>query len=74
MTGMSEDDLPSLSQREKECIEWVAKGKSSWDIGVILGISDNTVNFHVKNVLRKLKTSSRTVAALKAVRFGIIDL
>ncbi|MBB4276667.1 LuxR family transcriptional regulator [Rhizobium mongolense] len=65
---------PNLSLREKECILWVARGKSSWNIGIILGISENTVNFHVKNAMRKLDVTSRTVAAIKAVDFGIIEL
>ncbi|MDK1492912.1 LuxR family transcriptional regulator [Sinorhizobium sp. 7-81] len=63
-----------LSLREKECILWAARGKSSWDIGVILGISENTVNYHMKNVLRKLDVTSRTVAAVKATTLGIIEL
>ncbi|MQW89082.1 LuxR family transcriptional regulator [Sinorhizobium saheli] len=66
--------IPALSSREKECVLWVARGKSSWDIGVIMRISENTVNFHIKNVMRKLETSSRTVAAIKAITLGIIDL
>ncbi|WEX79373.1 LuxR family transcriptional regulator (plasmid) [Sinorhizobium numidicum] len=66
--------VPDLSVREKECILWVARGKSSWDIGVIMRISENTVNFHIKNVMRKLDTSSRTVAAIKAISLGIIAL
>ncbi|WP_436798321.1 response regulator transcription factor [Mesorhizobium ventifaucium] len=53
---------------------WTAKGKSSWEIGQILGISVNTVNFHVKNVMRKLDTCSRITAAIKALQLGIIDL
>ncbi|QAS81201.1 LuxR family transcriptional regulator [Rhizobium leguminosarum bv. trifolii] len=65
---------PELTPRERECILWVARGKSSWDIGRILGISDNTVNFHIKNITRKLDVSSRTVAALKAASLGIIEL
>lgn len=65
---------PNLSQREQECILWAARGKSSWDIGVILGISENTVNFHIKKVLRKLNVGSRTVAAIKAASLGIIEL
>ncbi|RAZ71850.1 LuxR family transcriptional regulator [Mesorhizobium atlanticum] len=65
---------PGLSQREKECILWAARGKSSWEIGKILGISANTVNFHIKNVARKLDAASRTVAAIKALEFGIIKL
>ncbi|WP_244561392.1 LuxR family transcriptional regulator [Ensifer aridi] len=65
---------PNLSPRERECILWVARGKSSWDIGIILGITENTVNFHIKNVLRKFNVTSRTVAALKAAALGIIEL
>ncbi|AJD43835.1 LuxR family transcriptional regulator [Rhizobium sp. SEMIA 4085] len=66
--------VPHLSKREKECILWVARGKSSWDIGTIMSISANTVNFHIKNVMRKLDAASRTVAAMKAISLGIIEL
>jgi len=64
----------ALSLREKDCLRWTAEGKSSWDIGMILNISDNTVNFHIKNAMRKLGTTSRTVAVVKALRFSLIDL
>ncbi|WP_244554976.1 helix-turn-helix transcriptional regulator [Mesorhizobium prunaredense] len=67
-------ETPALSPREKECIVWTAKGKSSWEIGMILGISTNTVNFHIKNVMRKTDTGSRTAAAIKALRARIIEL
>jgi LuxR family quorum-sensing system transcriptional regulator CciR len=63
-----------LSQREKDCLRWTAQGKSSWDIGMILGISENTVTFHAKNAMRKLGTASRTVAVLRAIRLDLIDL
>ncbi|TIT95578.1 MAG: LuxR family transcriptional regulator [Mesorhizobium sp.] len=62
-----------LSTREKECILWVARGKSSKDIGTILGITEDTVNFHVKNSMRKFGCSSRTVAVVHALKSGIID-
>ncbi|MER9363211.1 LuxR family transcriptional regulator [Mesorhizobium sp. M0500] len=68
------EEAPDLSLRERECILWTARGKSSWEIGKILGISVNTVNFHIKNVMRKMDTASRTVAAIKAVKFGVIEL
>ncbi|ARQ13317.1 response regulator domain-containing protein (plasmid) [Rhizobium etli] len=75
INGASRTEIsPDLSSRERECILWVARGKSSWDIGHILGISDNTVNFHIKNAMRKLEVSSRTVAAVKALNSGIIEL
>lgn len=67
-------EVPKLSLRERECILWAARGKSSWEISKILGISVNTVNFHIKNVMQKLDVGSRTVAAIKAIDFGIIEL
>lgn len=63
-----------LSKRERDCLRWTAEGKSSWDIGMILNISENTVNFHIKNAMRKLETSSRTVAVVKAIRLNLIEL
>jgi DNA-binding CsgD family transcriptional regulator len=62
-----------FSEREKSCLSWTALGKSSWEIGQILSISENTVVFHIKNAMRKLGVSNRTLAAVKAVRLGIID-
>lgn len=63
-----------LSMRERECLRWTAEGKTSWDIGMILKISDNTVNYHLKNAMRKLGTTSRTVAVVKAIRLNLIEL
>ena len=62
-----------LSEREKECLSLTALGKSSWITGQILGISKNTVNFHIKNVMKKLNTTNRTAAAIKAMRLGLIE-
>jgi len=62
-----------LSDREKECLGWAAVGKSSWDISVILSISENTVNFHVKNAMKKLGAARRTLAIVKAINLGLID-
>jgi DNA-binding CsgD family transcriptional regulator len=55
-------------------LRWTAEGKSSWDIGAILSISENTVSFHIKNAMRKLGTTSRTVAVVKAIRLNLIEL
>jgi DNA-binding CsgD family transcriptional regulator len=63
-----------LSRREGDCLRWTAEGKSSWDIGMILNISENTVNFHIKNAMRKLGTTSRTVAVVSAIRLNLIEL
>ncbi|MET4323480.1 DNA-binding CsgD family transcriptional regulator [Bradyrhizobium sp. RT5a] len=57
-------DVPDvvLSAREKQCLRWVEEGKSSWEIGVILRVSENTVNFHLKNAMRKLEVTTRSHA------------
>jgi DNA-binding CsgD family transcriptional regulator len=68
------DLMVQLSQREKDCLMWTAQGKSSWDIGMILNISGNTVNFHIKNAMQKLGTTSRTVAVVKAIRRNLIQI
>jgi len=63
-----------LSVREKEVLEWLKHGKSSWDISVILGISKRTVDFHVYNILQKLEATNRPQAVAIAIRLGLIDL
>jgi DNA-binding CsgD family transcriptional regulator len=63
----------SLSDREIEVLSWVARGKSSWEIGEILHIAKRTVDEHVHNFVRKLGASNRTRAVAVAVRNRIID-
>ncbi len=63
-----------LSFREKEVLTWLKQGKSSWDISVILGISERTVNYHVYNIMAKLDVSKRTQAVAVAARLGLIDI
>jgi DNA-binding CsgD family transcriptional regulator len=52
--------LGSLSVREREVLDRVSRGDRNHDVAVALGISDNTVKFHVSNLLRKLGARSRT--------------
>lgn len=61
-----------LAKRERECLLWTARGKSASSISVILGLSENTVNFYVKNAMKKLGTTNRMVAVVSAVRSGLI--
>ncbi|ADV14827.1 DNA-binding protein with HTH domain [Mesorhizobium australicum WSM2073] len=72
-TQRSSEHAYKISDRERECIHWISKGKTSGEIGTILGRSQNTVDFHVKNVMRKLDTTRRTALAAKAVELGIIE-
>jgi len=62
-----------LSKREKEILFWLAEGKSNWDVSVILGISERTIRFHIKNVMKKLNAVNRTHAVAIAICENIID-
>lgn len=62
-----------LTTREKEILEWTAEGKTSSSISDTLHISEATVNFHIRNVLKKLNVANKTAAAVQAVRLGLID-
>jgi LuxR family quorum-sensing system transcriptional regulator CciR len=64
--------LPRLTERERECLTWSANGKSAWAISQIIGVSENTVNFHLKSAMKKLGTSNRVQAVAIAVRAGLI--
>jgi DNA-binding CsgD family transcriptional regulator len=66
-------DTPALTAREREVIKWTSEGKSSWEIGVILGISERTVKYHVNNIKSKLNAVNRSHAVAKAFRFHIIS-
>jgi DNA-binding NarL/FixJ family response regulator len=56
-----------LTEREGEVLLWVAQGKSSPDISVILGISEATAKKHVCNILAKLGCETRSAATLRAL-------
>jgi len=61
-----------LSEREAECIKWAADGKSEWEIGEILKISEHTADKHLSNARRKLGAANRAQAVANAIRWGII--
>ncbi len=63
----------SLSAREIEVLRNVASGSSNKIVGDELGISEDTVKGHMKNILAKLGANDRTHAVLIAMRRGFID-
>jgi DNA-binding CsgD family transcriptional regulator len=58
-------DNGHFSEREKEVTELLLQGKSNKQIALALGISVSTVEYHLKNVYRKLQVNSRTEAVLR---------
>jgi len=61
-----------LTPREKEVLTWLANGKSSWDISMILSVSESTINFHVNSIMQKLDAVSRTHAVAIAFELGLV--
>jgi LuxR family quorum-sensing transcriptional regulator LasR len=63
---------PALTQRELECLEWCASGKTTWEVAQILGCSESTVNFHFGNLRRKFQATSRRQVIVKAISYGLL--
>jgi LuxR family quorum sensing-dependent transcriptional regulator len=67
-------EKPTLTQREREVLTWVANGKSAWEIGEILRIAKRTVDEHVQTIFQKLDARSRPNAVAIAIQKGLIQL
>ncbi len=63
---------PALTERERMVLSWVAAGKSSWEIGRILAISEHTVNSHIERAVSKLGAANRPEAVAKAIVLDLI--
>lgn len=63
----------TLTERETDVLRLVATGKANKEIAMALHVSETTVKTHVSNILMKLGVSSRTQAALHAVRIGLVS-
>jgi DNA-binding CsgD family transcriptional regulator len=61
-----------LTERELECLAWIAEGKTSEEIALILGISRNTINNYITSVMRKTATKTRSEAIACAVRNNLV--
>lgn len=61
-----------LSAREKETLVWAAAGKSAWETGEILRITQRTVEEHLASAIRKLRAANRAHAIAIALRDRII--
>lgn len=66
-------EKPLLTEREKECLRLAADGKTSWEIGKLLNLSERTANFHLNNAMVKLDVSNRQHAVAKSILQGLIN-
>ena len=65
-------DIPSLTPRELETLRWTMEGKTAWELGNILGISEQTAARHVNNATQKLGCVNKVQAVVKALRMNLI--
>ncbi len=64
---------PKMTGREIEVLKWLKEGKSSFEVSMILNISERTANFHCNNIMRKLDAVNRVQAVAVALKDKIID-
>lgn len=64
--------VDALTDREIDCLNWTAAGKTSAEIAEILTLSEHTVNHYLNRATKKLDTVNRTQAVAKALRVGLI--
>jgi len=62
----------NLTEREVECLSWIALGKTDAEIAIIIDRSVPTIRFHLDNAMKKLNASNRTQAAALASQLGIL--
>lgn len=61
-----------LTRCELECLSWVMKGKSSWEISRISSRAVGTINFHIGNVKKKFHVRTRQQAIVQAIKYGFL--
>jgi LuxR family transcriptional regulator, quorum-sensing system regulator SolR len=62
----------TLTSKEREVLQWVMEGKTSWEVGRILAVSERTVKFHLRNIYSKLDVVNRAQAVTMASRLRLV--
>ncbi|HEX6704010.1 MAG TPA: autoinducer binding domain-containing protein [Albitalea sp.] len=66
------NDRPALTPRELESLRWTMEGKTAWELGAILGISEQTAARHIHHATQKLGCVNKLQAVLKALQLKLI--
>lgn len=61
-----------LTDRQRECVMWAARGKSDWEIAKVLGVSEATVGEHLRHAYERYGVGKRTLVAIHALFDGTI--
>lgn len=68
------DGSESLTERELEVLQLLARGNSNQKISIALSVSEGTVKYHINHILHKLRVSDRTQAVITALKRGLVRL
>jgi DNA-binding NarL/FixJ family response regulator len=71
---LSGDGTRPLTPRELEVLQWIVRGKSNKEIGVLLGIGANTVGVHRANIMDALAIHKTATLALYAIGRGLVSI
>ncbi len=64
---LAEPRGPQLTPRQRDCVVLVAQGKSDWEIGQVLGISESTVHKHIEDAKRRFGVSTRVQLVVRSL-------
>lgn len=73
LEGGHHAEQAALSPRERECLQWVAEGKTCWECATILGLSEHTVRCYLESARHKLGASNNTHAVNKAGKANLLS-
>ena len=63
---------PVLTDRQRDCVLWVARGKSDWEISLILGVGEETVARHIKQACERYGVNKRTYLVILTLFDGTL--
>ena len=73
ITSQSATSTPiQLTPKERECLFWISLHKSNWDISRILGVSEHTIVYYVRRLMKKMNAQNRHEAVERAKAFSLI--
>ena len=68
------DTRVALTPKETEVLTWIMLGKTDGEIAVILGITKNTVDTHIRSIYKKYNVYNRVTAVVAGLKRGVLEL
>jgi DNA-binding CsgD family transcriptional regulator len=62
----------ALTCKEKQVLQWIVGGKTSWEVSRILSVSERTIKFHLRNIYTKLNVANRAQAVNMANQLRLV--